>query len=423
MKKIIAISVMFALIAGAVFADTSIGGAVETRFSLASQMGDDGDDPTMGGYVAAAQFTFSGSNADGTLGGQWRYRNTNEGKDDIIDFFDQAFVWWKPVEQVKIFLGIDQDGLFDTCDFVGWAFHAGDNDYLFNHNWDFWRQIFPGNWDGFGLAFSFYPMPGLDINLALASGKVSWRQAPRKSVENIVPISDPDSDNKNMGMLPGRLRFTANYSLDFGKISLVYIGGGSAKEKGGAYMIPGNITGDNNGLFGLSALITAIEGIQIKVGGSVVLNGEDSGYSVPMLINAGLGVAWAGEGFGVKFRAGLVMQQEPSKGADDIMFITANVMPYFAVGEKGQVLVDIGVTNDSTQADDFKLGWYVTPAYRFNMEGGAFKIGIQLFNNIKVNDLGNSDGLSYKLGSAGNVGIGGYDFVRWNIPMLLSFNF
>ena len=415
MKKIIAISVMFALIAGAVFADTSIGGSVETRFSLARQMGEDGDDPTMGGSIGAAQIELSGSNAEGTLGGLFRLRNTDIVRttlpwDDSTwsgPWFHRAFVWWKPVEQVKIFLGIDNDGLFDTCDFTGWAFHAGDNDYLFNHHWDFWRQVFPGNWDGFGLAFSFYPIPGLDINLALPTGGVNWPQASDSQVGASRPISNPDSDHP-IGMLPGRLRFVANYSLDFGKISLVYIGGAAAAEKDVPDHI-GVITKDNNGLFGLNALITAIEGIQIKVGGSVVLNGKESGQDVDMLINAGLGVAWAGDGFGVKFRAALVTL------GDSGMFITGNIMPYFAVGEKGQVLVDIGVTNDGfgPKKDDAKLGWYVTPAYRLGIEGGAFKIGLQLFNNISAGDGG----------SKGNISISGDEYVKWNIPMSLSFNF
>jgi len=417
MKKIIAISVMFALIAGAVFADTSIGGAVETRFSLARQTGGDGDDPTMGGSIGAAQFVFSGSNAEGTLGGMFRYKQTNEGKGNGGEaLYDRVFVWWKPVEQVKIFLGIDQDGLFDTGDFMCWGYHAGDNDYLFNHHWDFWRQAFPGNWDGFGLAFSFYPIPGLDINLALPTGSVGWRQAPEASVFLGRPISNPDSDTPT-GMLPGRLRFVANYSLDFGKISLVYIGGGAAKEKNTVYngkndgndpnAIGANIgiiDAKNNGIFGLSALITAIEGIQIKVGGAILLNDESDN-----IINAGLGVVYNGEGFGVKFRAGLQMQKDmngpivTTKVGDGDMLITGSIMPFFAVGDNGQVLVDIGVTSWGGE-----MGWFVTPAYRLGIEGGAFKIGLQVWNNIQM---------------GGNILISGSDFVRWNIPMLLAFNF
>jgi hypothetical protein len=391
MKKIIAISVMLALIAGAVFADTAVGGSVETRFSLARQTGNDGDDPLMGGTIGAAQIQLSGSNADGTLGGLFRLRNT-----DIVrnweapswnadiggPWYHRVFVWWKPVPQVRVWLGIDQDGLFDTSSILGWGFHAGDNDYIFNHNWDFWREVFPGNWDGFGLALSFYPMPGLDLNVVLPTGNVNWQQATAKAVEKNRPISGDG------GMLPDRLRIQGGYSLDFGRIQFAYNGGGVVAEKGVARY--GSV-GDNNGQFGASVLITAIESIQILVGGAVILADPD------MHISAGGGVVWNGDGFGVKVRAAMQMQ------GDLDPFITANIMPFLAVGEKGQFLFDIGITK---AGDD--MGWSVIPAYRLSIDGGAFKIGLQIYNNVN---------------QGGNIGISGAEFVRWNIPMLLAFNF
>jgi hypothetical protein len=385
MKKIIAISVMLALIAGAVFADTAVGGGVETRFSLAKQTGNDGDDPVMGGSIGAAQIRLSGSNADGTLGGMFNLRNT-----DIVrsaQWFHRVFAWWKPVPQVRVWLGIDQDGLFDTANFVGWAFHAGDNDYIFNHHWDFWREIFPGNWDGFGLALSFYPMPGFDLNVVLPTGGVNWPQATSEQVGKAQLISGDG------GMLPGRILLNGGYSLDFGRIAFTYQGKDYVTEKGlsgygslGAY-------DDLNGRFGLSLLFTALEGIDILVGGSVVL-------ATDMLISGGVGVVYNGDGFGVKVRAGLQMQ------GDADMFITANIMPFLAVGEKGQFLFDIQITNDGNK--DPGMGWAITPAYRLGIDGGAFKIGLQVYSNIN---------------SGGNSRISGADYVKWNIPMLLAFNF
>jgi hypothetical protein len=365
---------------------------------LARQTGNDGDDPLMGGAIGAAQIQLSGSNADGTLGGLFRLRNTDivrtinswENQTEFSNWkgpwYHRVFAWWKPIPQVRIWLGIDQDGMFDTSSIVGWGFHAGDNDYIFNHHWDFWREIFPGNWDGFGLALSFYPIPGLDLNLVFPTGTVGYPQAYRDGVVRNYPISGDG------GMLPDRLVFNGGYSLDFGRIQFTYQGKGYVSEKGLSEY--GSLGTDNNGRIGLSFLVTAIEGIQILAGGSVVLVDPD------MLISAGVGVVWNGDGFGVKFRAGMQMQ------GDADMFITANVMPFFSVGEKGQVLVDIGITNDGNK--DPGLGWSVIPAYRLGIEGGAFKIGLQVYNNVK-------DG--------GNQRISGADYVKWNVPMLLAFNF
>jgi hypothetical protein len=414
MKKLIAISVMLALIVGAAFAETKVSGYVETRFQIGGTGNKTADgsggwetpDPRMGGQVANAYLQLSGQNDDGTLGGIFRLRN-----EDIVraaPWFHKAFVWWKPIDQVKISLGIEQDGLFDTADFLGWGFHKGDNDYLFNHHWDLWRQIFPGNWDGFGLAFSFYLVDGLDINLALETGGVNWPQASNAQVGKDEPITDSKAakdGNYSDGVLPGRLLLTANYSLDFGKISFVYKGAGITNEKGS--VVGFDIEGDNGGTVGASVLITAIDGIQIKAGGSIILNNN-----LDKLINAGLGATWQGEGFGVNARFGYITQGEKNSTGEAHNFITVNVMPFFNVGS-GQVLVDVGITNDSKKATNYKgdethLGWSVTPIYRLPIDGGAFKVGLQLFSNVKM---------------GGNVEITGQEYVKWSIPMSLSFGF
>jgi hypothetical protein len=406
MKKIIAISVMLALVAGAVFADTAIGGGVETRFSLAKQTGGDGDDPQMGGSIGNAALRLSGQNSDGTLGGMFNIRLTDimrntstiaPGKESWEPaysvaspaWYHRVFVWWKPIPQVRVFLGIDNDGLFDTSSIVGWGFHAGDNDYIFNHHWDFWRVIFPGNWDGFGLALSFYPMPGLDLNIALPTGGIGWPQSTKARVEQSELVSGEG------GMLPEKIRFQAGYSLDFGRIQFAYNGKDNIVEK--SSLGPGigpwgyNGWGKQNGQVGASFLFTALEGIDILVGGSVILCEDDP------VISGGLGVVYNGDGFGVKFRGGVLMC------GDMDPFITGTILPFFSVGENGQVLVDIGITK---QGDS--MGWSLIPAYRLNIDGGAFKIGLQIYNNIAM---------------GGNIGISGAEFVRWNIPMLLAFNF
>ena len=381
---------MFALIAGAVFADTAIGGAVETRFWLAKQDRNkkaDGSmqDLQMGGTIGAAQLQLSGSNTEGTLGGMFKFKSTKVGAGGgDKQIYDRVFVWWKPIEQIKIFLGIDQDGLFDTASIVSWGFHAGDNDYIFNHMWDHWRAVFPGNWDGFGLALSFYPIPGFDINVVIPTGKVSYRQDPSDSVENLPDISG------DAGVLPGRLRLQMGYALDAGKISLVYNGGLVVNEKGGYGIIKGP-SKDNNGQVAASFLLTALEGMQILIGGSVILDDPD------MIISAGLGFVYNGDGFGVKVRGSYMMcgDLDPQ--------IIADILPFFAVGDKGQVLVNIGITSQGDQ-----LGWSVIPCYRLGMEGGAFKIGLNVYNNT---------------GIRGNQTISKQDYVKWNIPMLLAFNF
>jgi len=397
MKKIIAISVMLALVAGAVFAETSVGGTVNTAFTLAHQEGADGDDPLMGGGFGDLDIKLSGSNSDGNLGGQLRFRigalrdgNSSSG----ISELNQAFVWWKPIEQVKIWLGVDADGMWDTCDFTGWGFHQGEQGSIFNHQWDWWRNIFRGNLDRYALAFSFYPIEGLDINLGLVPG-AGWPNAYQNTGSTPADRADPtwtgdpgakdevfitDSASKaNDGMLPAHLWFVGNYNLSVGKISFTY--GGAA------------LAGGENGAIGASFLLTAIENLQVKIGGSMVTSKPDSE------IWGGLGVAWQGDGFGAKLRVGVKMVGD----LDPI--IVANILPYINVGENGQALIDIGITQDGNQPT--AMGWSFTPAYRLNLEGGGFRIGLKVYNNIN----------SY------NQQISGADYVKWAVPMLLGFNF
>jgi hypothetical protein len=383
MKKIIAISVMFALVAGAVFADTAIGGNVETRFVIVEKVGAKDGDPQAGGSIGAANFSFSGSSTDGTLGGQITFKGV-----DIIradnggNGINKAFVWWKPVDILKVFLGINNDGIFDTDSIAGWSYHAGDNDYLFKHHWDFWRQVFPHHFDYFGLALSLYPVQGLELNLVLPTGKISWRQDFKDAFEKKVNLTGEG------GLLPERLTLQGSYSFDAGTIQFAYRGKANVKEKGTQIF---NASADNNGLVGLSFILKSIENMQILVGGSIILDDPD------MIINAGLGFVYNGDGFGVKARGALVMC------GDQDMFITGSVMPFFAAGEKGQVLVDIGI---STKGDNF--GWFFTPAFRLGLDGGAFKIGIQAFSQI-------DDG--------GNITVNSDDWVKFRVPMSLSFNF
>jgi len=324
----------------------------------------------------------SGTNSDGTLGGALRFRSGS---------YNQSYVWWKPIEQVRIFLGKDGDGQFETADVVSWGFYAGPDNTFF-HNWGLWRGVFPGNWDSYGLALSFYPTEGLDINVVLPAGN--------------LPISDPDSAHKNDGMLPGHLRFVANYNIsDVGKISLVYFGGGEGTfdySLGSALPTPLNYTykGDN-GQFGASFLLTSIENLQVKVGGSMITEHKDIDKG---LILGGLGVAWNGDGFGVKFRLAALLPQDT--GAKTV--IVSDIYPWIKVGDNGTASINIGVTQDGNADGTVipKLGWSVTPAYRLNIDGGGFKIGLRVYNNIDSNQY-----------------ISGADYVKWAIPMCLSFGF
>lgn len=381
MKKLIAFSVIFALVAGAAFAQVS--GAVETRLFLADiTFGDDVEAVTRGD-IGAAHIQLAGQNTEGTLGGLFRLRNTDIVRGDA--WFHRVFVWWRPIQQMRIFLGIDNDGMFDTSSIAGWSFHAGGNDYMFNHHWDWWREVFPGNWDGFGLALSFWPIDGLNLNLAIPVGGLGWPQATSAQVGTQRNLED---------IYPWGLRLQGSYALpDIGLIQFVYNLGDKDTGMGDHFA-----NNDNHwGRFGLSFLLNSLDGMDILVGGSVVIpDGENDAK-----IHVGAAFTYAGEGFGVKLRGAARIW------GDDI-FINANVMPVIELNP-ASVMIDIGISTavgDNAPEDSF--GWFATPTLRLPISGGLFSVGLQLYSNINM---------------GGNINLSGNTDVKLRIPMLLSFNF
>jgi hypothetical protein len=396
MKKLIAISVMIALIAGAVFAETSLAGAVESRLNVYKGVfGDHGEaydggfpKPKTGGEFGTAWIALSGNNDDGTLGGMFRLRGQDITNADFR--WHRVFVWWKPIPQMRLFLGQDADGMFETGQLTSWAFHQGSESYLTVHNWDYWRKIFPGNWDTFGAALSFYLVPGLDLNLVIPTGQpTGW---PRHHNQAVVRESELET------IYPGSLQLTAGYNItDVGKVAFAWIGSGE------------NYFSDDFevGTLGKIALSfysgALVDGLQFQVGGSTdLLKGADD--LAP--INVGAAVHFGMGDFGVKFRAGCDLDMTDA-GA---LFLTANVMPTY-VTPVGKVCLDIGGSFSKANKDaDMEYGFWVNPYLKTGLSGGYFQVGIMFLNNIAG-------------GQGGDITVNVDDKPRVYLPIILGFNF
>jgi hypothetical protein len=394
MKKLIAISVVFALVAVAAFAQAAVGGGVETRFTLFRGNDVSGQKPSTIGGIGGASIRLSGQNADGTLGGMFNLRNTDIVRDAA--WFHRVFVWWQPISAVRIFLGIDQDGKFATDALEGWGFHQGGGDYMGFQHWDFWRAIFPGNWDGFGLAFSFYPVDGLDINLVIPTGETGWPQATNANVRKSREIGD---------MYVAGLRLQVGYALpDIGKIFFSYVG---PEVKFSAT--------DTFGGIGLSFNLTMLQGLQIHIGGSMDI--PKSGAKEP--IKAGLGVQWSGGDFGVNFRTGLLFGQGTAGGrpntavwtggSSSSMFFNAQVLPYYNFGFM-TFFLDFGLSMDKQGSTG--TAWWAVPYVKVPISGGLFSIGFQIMSNVNA-----------QIGDVGNIMVQGDKVMKFGVPLSLSYSF
>jgi hypothetical protein len=426
MKKIIAISVMFALFAGAVFAETSISGNVEPRMRLingsTAKVVVAGEEtstkPKMGASsVPPASLGLSGSNDDGTFSGKFKIKFDElyaygDGSSQGAVGISQAFVNWTPMPQLKIFLGIDQDGKFGTDALEGWAYHKGSEDYINFHNWGFWRTVFPGNWDAFGLAFSIYPTDGLEVNLAIPTGATGWRQNTSTNINKQWRLDE---------MFIAGLRLNVNYAIpDVGKLMITYIGANQLEQGNYNNNNPDKSKPSTNGQFGASFLLTMVEGFQIHVGGSIVLFNTANlpdGAPDKSPIYAGFGVQYAGDGFGVNARGAFVMngnngntdgdgiqegQGNDNLGDKNASAFNFHIMPWYAL-EKLTVFFDIGAYMSMYKDADTLTVFFVNPYITVPMGSGKIQAGLRIRSVPKV---GTAD-----------------SYTTYQLPILFSFNF
>lgn len=358
MKKVIIFSLVLALVAGAAFAQVAVSGTVETRFTVAAGDSLDDSKPVTYGSIGAAYLQLSGQNNDGTLGALFRFRNEDVVRDK--PWFHRVFTWWQPIPQMRLFLGIDQDGKFATDALEGWAFHQGGEGFFTFHEWNFWRAVFPGNWDGFGMAFTFLLVDGLDINLVIPTGNMAWPQATQEKVENKVLIED---------MYVSGLRLQAGYNIpDIGKILFSYVGPGENFSEQTEKQ-------ENFGQIGASFLLTAVDGLQAHLGFATYLTGSD----VDSPIWLGAAAHYAGGDFGVKFRFGMEM----GTGDDKSSYMTGNIMPWYNLGPLTAYL-DIGLISKKffDPKEESGTAWFVTPYAKVPIAGGLFQFGLRIYSNI-----------------------------------------
>ena len=402
MKKLIAIAVVFALVAGAAFAETSVSGTIDTRITVVNANNQEDSDATIGGSVADGYVQLSGQDDDGKFGGLVRVRANETG--DISESevdptvnngkhshswsggFHRAFAWWQPIPQLRIFLGHDLDGKFGTDPLTAWGFHQGGEGFVSRHDWDFWRMVFPGNWDGFGLAFSIYPAPGIDINLVVPTGVPEWYPgATSKSGASLT-----------FKQLPAALRLETGIGIpDIGKIYISWIG-------------PRDEFKDNKklGQIGGSFQFTMVEGLNLQAGVSAILrnksddaghygafdpNGDDVKY--PLAI--GLAAHFSSGDFGVKFRSAFVLNSVAGfRTTDDTWryrvhgnntwepfnpgtLITFNVMPFYNLGVMTAYL-DIGADIGTPKDGDANIFFWLNPYVRKSIGPGAIRAGIMV---------------------------------------------
>ena len=366
MKKLIAISVVFALLAMTAFAETSVGGNLKLGVSLIS--GDDG-----GGDARSGKLTFWDSHAnvnfsDGSAGGMLRVHAGGQGAGSgQIDWTPGIFTfgWWKPIDQLRIQLGVNPDGDWGHAQISGWGFNGeaqggtaldqhrglgnggnGDGDPVANSSFQIVARTTKGWYGGFsavGAAISIYPVQGLTINWGI-----------------------PFGSQGELGDTFGRSHFGVIYGIpDIGTVRVAAV-----LTNPDASDLPVNFYG--------SFYLMAIDGLGVDIG---------VGYEgASEVLGIGLGLRYTAGDFGIKLRFGVDLEDPDAS-------LGVQILPSYNIG--GTVIfLNAGV---GMRGED--LSWYANPYVRVPMGGGmSFYGGFQLWDK-------------------------GDEVVRWAVPITYNFYF
>ena len=416
MKKLIAISVVFALVVPAIFAEINVGANVASGVILGKSSGVKDADVETGVGRHTARITANGQNDEGTFGGQvFVFAELGEeywnqwwwGKDAF------AFAWWKPIDQVRLQLGHNPWGDIDCKQIVDWGFHASDapdvgmhNPYGTGENNLGQDTGFYGGFGSFGSLLSLYPVEGLAINFA-------------------VPFANGKAKDTYKG-------FHAQLTYDIsgiGKAAISYI---NADNELGVTL--GNSLSDtkfdvsHSKLFA-SFYLTAVENMEVNIGLAFpfpVTNDDDDfkiTYSDPLEV--GLGFSFnASDAFNIKARLATTLAGKitPEEGdAVNMPFkLGFNILPSYNL-DVVKVFLKAGIMftgesedyNDEGKVEKVKdtsaFGWHMNPYVTKSVGAGTFYAGLVL----------ESDGIE---GSAMD-GDSDTSAVRWSIPVAIVFGF
>jgi len=396
MKKIIVALVVFALVAGAAFAQPSVGGNLKISTNLI--YGNTVDEDAMAGgatiWDAYTNIVWAGNNA----GGMMRlWTKNNEWQPDFFTFW-----WWKPIQQFRIQLGKNRDGDFGHAQIAGWSYNGEaqggvaldkDRDKFTNYSGGGYytsdkRYSNAGEslatisrtaawWGGFGaggndigLALSIYPMPGVEVDVCIPMAGAS-------SDAGGVPLSTAGETYLNSDI---------NFKIgipDIGDVRFVIDGMG--KDPTDDSVATPNIHA--------AFYINAIEGMGIEIGAGFKNDFET--------IEFGLGYKITAEAFVMKARAGFIakgkLNNPNSTGNTDASLFSIGILPTYNLG-KLVALFNAGFGIDLNDTE--MMDWFINPYLSVPANSGRFYAGLKLYN---LKSKGDGDQVSWSIPIGWNV--------------------
>jgi hypothetical protein len=420
MKKLIAIAVVFALVAGGAFA-ADIGATVFAGVSLMNNgdgtktttydgTKDKGHPLEGGGYLTRLRLEGSGENDDGTFGAwiRWEPGNADFGEEEWSSGV-QGLAWWKPVDMFKMTIGGNSDGIYGKEGYSGWMFYQMPCDVGINN---------PGNvWGG---GYSYWPavfrnafFGGVGSNALM----LDIKPVDMIGISIIFPYFNGGQYNTNQTQTANGLKGIFNrtivqldVNLDFGNIALTYELMGSGK-------FDRDRTKVGQKLY-LYFNLSAIDNLSLDLG---------VGYQIPYTYKSDLYSGWAGykttysfpfdvglavkfdvnDSFGLKARFLLEMggntkttwtgyTGEAKTLQKTSLDFVADLLPYYGISDNIKIYLGLGIATNTPakawNADRGKTGvtWHVNPYVQVGAEWGpTFYAGVRVWsdNNHGVKEV------------------------------------
>ena len=370
-KKLIAISVVFALVAGAAFA-VDLGGTVFGTVDVLAKPAT--GDATLFSSGAQGRVRLEGSGEEeigiGTIGG-WIRLDASGGGVDIANIAS-ALAWWQPIEQLRIQIGNNPDGHFDASHITRYGFYAQANEIgglvTSDGNWGSTCSddaIF-GGYNALHFALIITPMDGVSINVAIplnASGAFAGGYT-----------GTITADKQIAAAFKGAL-FQVNYAADFGSIHVTYAGAGSTEKYDADWDSDPDTdsigpTSEMGSFFASAYLGSLVENLGLEIGLKFTIPANDAPKK-PLAI--GLGATYSTDQFGVKLRG---IFQIPMEDGEKVA-IRVDLLPYYAVNDNVTAYMDAGIYLPNSK----NFIWHFAPYVRVGSEWGAgFYAGLRFTN-------------------------------------------
>jgi opacity protein-like surface antigen len=424
MKKLIAIAVVFALVAGGVFA-ADIGATVFGGVKLldngngkkSAAVADDSKDkgaPLNGsGTMHRLRLEASGENDDGTFGAFIRL-------EDGSGF--NGLAWWKPIDQFKMTIGGNPDGIFGKEGYSGWMFYQmpGDIDIIRAGNvwgggYSYWPAIFRSAFyngvDSNALLLEVKPVDMISLNIIFPYfNGGTYHNAGQTWIPKAGDVDahwDADENSQGLKGIFNQTTVQLDINLDFGNIALTY----KLLGDGGFGEVDATKVGQKVFLY---FNLSAIDNLSLDLG---------VGYQIPYTykytvgkltqshpFSVGLAAKFdINDSFGLKARFLAQIggnetrdwQVEKKLNAKTSLDFVADLLPYYGISDNIKIFLGLGIATHTPEwstankllsalfpnDDDYKRGktaftWHVNPYVQVGAEWGpTFYAGVRVWSD------------------------------------------